>query len=151
VAEPRIDIGNRFASGIVNGFRVSAIVLADSGEAFNIPTNFDLNRDGVPGDRAVGVPRNSGRLPAFLGIDMRLSRGFDLREGLALEFYCEAANAFNMKAVSSYDPPSIPARNIASPVNPLTGQLQGPVPGFTTATALWRPAREIQLGVKVHF
>ena len=151
VAEPRIHLGNRFASGVLSGFQFSAIVLADSGEAFNITTNFDLNRDGVPGDRPVGIPRNFGRLPAFLGVDMRVSRGFKLGERFGLEFYCEAANVFNIKAVSSYYPSSILARNGASPVNPLTGELRGPLPAFTSATAVWRPAREIQLGMKVRF
>ena len=57
-----------------------------------------------------------------------------------IRWAAEAANVFNIKAVSSYDPSSLAARNvITSPVDPLTGQLRVPLPGFTSETAVWRP------------
>ena len=147
VARPKLSVANRFLNSVLNNNQLGMIVLADSGENFNI-TTIDLNRDGVLGpDRPVGIPRNSGRLPAFLGVDARYSRFFKLRENLSLEFYAEATNIFNMKQVSFYDGTSLPATLI----NASTGELLGPLPDFGSRLGTWRESRQLQVGAKIHF
>lgn len=147
VAHPTFMAANRFLNGLLNNNQIGLIVIADSGENFNI-TTVDLNGDGVLGpDRPVGVARNSGRLPAYLGVDARYSRFFRLSETLSFEFYAEAMNVFNSKQVSAYNNTFLPA----SLVNPLTGELRGSLPEFGSQSANYRESRQLQLGARIHF
>lgn len=147
IARPKFSVANRFLNAVLNNNQIGIIVFADSGENFNI-TTIDLNRDGVLGpDRPVGIPRNSGRLPPFLGVDARYSRFARFRENLSLEFYAEATNIFNAKQVSFYDGTSLPANLI----NTSTGELLGPLPDFGRNSATWRESRQVQFGAKIHF
>ncbi len=156
IARPSARTRSRILSAILNGNQLGVIIFADSGEVQNIVTNFDLNRDGVFGntgpDRPVGVPRNSLRIPAFFNVDLRISRSFTLGADRSIEIYAEAANAFNGKFLSSYGSTSLAGSNLTSSlVNPVTGQLRGPLPDFNLGVLNWRPMRQIQLGVKVYF
>ena len=152
VAEPSFRAANRLLNAFLNNNQLGLIVLANSGENFNITTG-DLNRDGVLGsDTPVGVPRNSGRLPAYLGVDARYSRFFGLREKFGFEFYAEATNVFNSKQVSFYDGTILPSNNaFTSLVNPLTGELRGRLPNFRGMAANRRDSRQVQLGAKIYF
>jgi hypothetical protein len=49
---------------------------ASSGVPFTITTGFDDNHDTVANDRPLGVTRNTGRAPATLQLDLRLSKSF---------------------------------------------------------------------------
>ncbi|MGI8410030.1 MAG: carboxypeptidase regulatory-like domain-containing protein [Pyrinomonadaceae bacterium] len=147
VARPKFSFANRFLDRLLNDNQIGLIVLADSGETFNI-TTIDLNRDGVLGpDRPAGIPRNSGRMPPFVGVDARYSRFFNLNEKLSFEFYAEAANVFNIKQVSGYAGTSLPSFLI----NTATGELRVPLPDFKNVPASWHRSREIQFGAKLHF
>ena len=152
VARPAFSFANHFLDALMNNNQLGLIVIADSGENFNITTG-DLNRDGVLGsDRPAGVRRNSGRLPAYCGVDARYTRFFRLSEKLSFEFYAEATNVFNSKQVSSYDATSLPSGNVlTSLVNPRTGELRGPLPDFRTLSTTWRDNRQMQIGAKIHF
>jgi hypothetical protein len=155
VARPEFRFRNGLLKRLLNDNQLAVIVLADSGEPFNI-TSGDLNRDGITGaagpDRPVDVGRNAGRLPAFFIVDARYSRYCKFGEKRALEFYIEATNVFNKKQVSRYDAPSLPSGNIyTSPVNPVNGELRIPLPDRSTLTPAWRDSRQIQLGAKLHF
>ncbi|MEO7674331.1 MAG: hypothetical protein ABIU09_09680 [Pyrinomonadaceae bacterium] len=152
VARPAFSVTNRFLNALLNNNQIGLIVIADSGENFNISTG-DLNRDGVFGsDRPVAVPRNSGRLPAYCGVDARYSRFFRLGEKYSFEFYAEATNVFNSKQVSFYDGTILTSNNInTSDVNPLTGELLGPLPDFRSRSITWRDSRQLQFGAKIHF
>lgn len=147
VAKPAFSIANRFLNVLSNHNQIGVILLADSGKNFNF-TTIDLNGDGVSGpDRPVGVPRNFGRLPAFLDVNARYSRFFKVSEKFSFEFYAEATNIFNSKQVSSYDAISLPA----SVINPLTGELRGTLPDASNLSPEWLDSRQIQLGIKIHF
>ena len=113
----------------------------------------DLNLDGVLGsDRPVGVPRNSGRLLAYFGVDARYSRFLRLSEKFSFEFYAEATNVFNSKQVSFYNDTFLSSNNInTSQVNPLTGELRRPLPDVRTLLPSWRESRQVQLGARIHF
>ena len=155
VARPSLRSPNRWLNVLLNDNQLAIIIIADSGENFNRTTG-DLNRDGVTGgagpDRPVGVKRNSARIPPFCAVDARYSRYFKFGERYAFELYAEAANVFNTRSVSTYDNTSLPSSNIfTSPVNPLTGELQGPLPDVRELSANWRGSRQIQFGAKIHF
>ncbi len=153
VARPRFRTANRLFDALLNDNQLGLILIADSGENFDISAAADLNRDGVLGsDRPVGVSRNSGRLAAYFGVDARYSRIFKLSEKFSFEFYAEATNAFNSKQVSFYNGTSLSSNNIfTSLVNPLTGELRGPLPDFGSQSATYRESRQLQFGAKIHF
>lgn len=152
VARPTLHLTNRFLNVLLNNNQIGLIVLANSGENFNI-TTADINRDGVLGpDRPVGVGRNTGRLPAFVGVDARYSRIFRLRERLSFEIYAEATNIFNEKQVAAYNNTVLSGNNVfTSLVNPLTGALRSALPDFGSQSATWRDSRQLQFGAKIHF
>jgi Carboxypeptidase regulatory-like domain len=155
VARPKFMVTNEVLSRLVNNNQVSLMAFADSGENFNVVAGFDLNRDGSGGagpDRPATVGRNAFRLPAFFRVDLRVSRFITLSKDLALEIYGEASNVFNGKYVSSYNGTVLPASNLfTDAVNPITGELRGPIPQFDESQANWRESRQIQLGVRFHF
>lgn len=154
VARPTIKVSNGVLRSLVNGNQLSMIMIADSGETFNITTG-DINGDGVTGstgpDRPVGVPRNSGRLPAYWGIDARYSRYVTLSEKRSLEFFIEASNVFNLKQTNSYVAANLQANSTTSIVDPITGLLRGPIPDPSTMSPSWRESRQVQLGATMHF
>jgi hypothetical protein len=148
VLNPKFSFQNSFLNTVFNHNQFSAIVIADSGETFNITTG-DLNGDGVTGsDRPVGIARNSGRLPAYIGVDARYSRKFSLSDKRSLEFYIEATNVFNKKQVSAYQR-TILRLNVD--VDPTTGLLLHPLLDPSTMEPTWRESRQVQLGLKFHF
>jgi len=150
VLRPQFHFENAFLNTLLNHNQIGVIMIADSGEAFNITTG-DLNLDGVTGpagpDRPVGILRNSGRLPAYIGVDTRYSRYFGLSEKRSLEFYIEATNLFNKKQVDGYDGANLPL----SLVDLATGILRVQLPDRSTLLPTWRDSRQVQLGIKFHF
>ena len=103
-------------------------------------------------DRPVGILRNAGRLPAFVGVDARYSRYFRIGEKRSLEFYIEATNLFNSKHVDTYGAANLPLINVhTSIVDPITGELREPLPSPSTMSPTWRESRQVQIGAKVHF
>jgi hypothetical protein len=103
-------IENRFARGLLNGFRLSGIYTAESGRPFaatvsvpNLP--FTLNGaqyNGFGGILGLGglnlapnIPRNSNYGEANYRIDLRLARDIKLTERLVVELVGEGFNIFN--------------------------------------------------------
>jgi hypothetical protein len=133
------------------GFQFSTIVQLGSGRPFNILAGTDLNGDGdggaFPPDRArtnladpsTSVPRNSGRLPWQVTVDLRLNKRLRVAPALTLDLMAEAFNLFNRTnftevnnifGVSTY------------PTNPVATY------GRFEQTA---PPRQIQLGARFSF
>ncbi|MBI4851980.1 MAG: TonB-dependent receptor [Acidobacteria bacterium] len=75
-------------------FQFSTIINLQSGTPYNIVTD-DLNRDGVRGDRPLGLGRNVGIVPGFANIDLRIGRAFRIKELVKIECFIEAFNLFN--------------------------------------------------------
>ena len=150
VAEPRIRTTNRVGA-LLNGYQISLISFADSGENQNLVVGFDLNRDGVFGpngpDRPAGIPRNFIRRPPFFSLDLRLSRSFGVGRSRSLSVFAEAANVFNSKSLSSYLSTTLNEGH----VDPESGLLRGPLPDLANGAVAWRPSRQVQAGLRLSF
>ena len=89
------------------GVQLAGILTAGSGRPFTPLAGVDLNGDGnggqFPPDRArrdpldesTSVARNSGTTANQLNLDLRVSRKFRIRNGLAFEAIVDAFNLFN--------------------------------------------------------
>lgn len=159
VGRPDFDIENRFWRALLNDNQLGVILIANSGERYNIVSALDLNADGVTGsDRPVGVGRNSGITPKQFNVDMRYSRFFSFNERFKLEAFVEATNIFNINSIYQFNSTTIPF-NLTAPLNNGTdalGNLINGLPDYQTnypslggATAL--DSRNFQIGFKFIF
>jgi outer membrane receptor protein involved in Fe transport len=98
---------------------------------FNIQLPNDRNGDTTFNDRPIGVGRNTGKGFDYRALDLRISRTFPLRHGLALETILDAFNVLNRP-------------NYQVPNNIITSAT------FGRPTAVNDP-RQLQLGVRVVF
>jgi hypothetical protein len=127
----------------------SPIYQFHSGQPFNLLVGgTDLNSDRHnTTDRPPYAGRNTGRGPAFQTFDMRLQRGFAVKERLRLDLMFEAFNLFNKLNYQSVNntvgatftaPFNVTGRNDRRPTDPL---------GFTSAF----DSRRLQLGFRLTF
>ena len=129
---------------------VSSIVNAGSGRPFNILAGADLNIDGnggtFPPDRprrepaleATSVGRNSGTLPAFATVDLRVSRLFRVG-GVTFEPMLDVFNLLNRTNYTEI-------QNVFG-----TGVYPSqPIPSFGEFTQAG-PSRQVQFGLKLEF
>ncbi len=146
------DRPHRFVlSGIYTGparVEFSSIVSASSGLPYTILAGADLNGNGDattdrarrdPASEASSLPRDTGRLPAQVSIDLRVSRRFSLASRIRLDVMLDTFNLLNrtnFTAVNNvWGPGAYPAY---------------PLPSFGQFTAAG-PPREIQLGARLVF
>jgi hypothetical protein len=159
VGRPDFNIENRFWRSLLNDNQLGIILIANSGERYNIVSGLDLNADGVSGsDRPVGIGRNSGKTPKQFNVDMRYSRFFSFNERFKLEAFVEATNIFNINSIYQFNSTTIPF-NLAAPLSNGTdalGNLINGLPDYETnyqslggATAL--DSRNFQIGFKFIF
>jgi hypothetical protein len=87
--------GTGIGALLLNHNQVGVILQANSGLPFNIRSNLDLNLDGLPNDRPIGIDRNGGRLGRVVDLDLRYSRFVPLTSAQRLELFFEAKNLFN--------------------------------------------------------
>ncbi|MBV9073853.1 MAG: TonB-dependent receptor [Acidobacteria bacterium] len=81
---------------VLEGWQVSAILTAETGQPYSGLVGFDLNNDGnFATDRVPGLGRDTFYLPASISLDPRLTRTVRLRDRLQLQMMFEAFNAFN--------------------------------------------------------
>lgn len=154
VAQPTFsNVKNKALRSVLNNNQIAIIVTANNGETYNVVTNLDLNRDGVLGvDRPVGIKRNQFRTPKQFNVDMRYSRFIKLKEKFKLEIFGEFVNLFNINSIFQYNNTTLTANNVnTSLVNPLTGELRGPLPDFKALGATSLDSRQFQLGFKLIF
>jgi len=107
-----------------------------SGIPFNVTTGRDDNRDGLANDRPVGVARNTGNGPDFVGLDLRWYREFKLRppskeNSPSMTFSVDAFNVLNRVNYQNY---------LGALSSPLFGKPAGAL-----------PPRRIQAGFRVQF
>ena len=130
---------------------VSSIVTIASGRPYNVLAGVDLNGDGNGGafppdraratlaDPATSVSRNTGTLPNYATVDLRVSRRFRLADRASVDGLFEVFNLFNRTNYTEIN-------NIfgtgSFPSNPL-----GTFGQFTQAA----PPRQVQLAVKINF
>lgn len=127
-------------NGLVNlplKFQISGIFRAQSGFHFSrlftagfLDPDGDGNTNGVDVRNAV---RNGFTAPAFVNLDMRFSKRFNIREKIKLDLFYEMFNVFNAKN------PAAIQNNPGSTLIPF-GQAQQVLPG-----------REGQVGIRIEF
>lgn len=144
------EVESPFKNLVVRNWRLVPIFVASSGRPFNLLLGFDANGDGrSQSDRPGQAGRNSGMGDKYLSMDLRLARGFIMKETRTLEFTFEAFNLFNrvnMLGINNIVGTSLigstdfnlSGRRDRTPTEPL---------GFTTAA----DARKLQLGLRFTF
>ncbi|MGH9943511.1 MAG: TonB-dependent receptor domain-containing protein [Pyrinomonadaceae bacterium] len=145
VGRPKFQLENTFVRRLVNDNQVGFIVTANSGEAFNIVSQRDLNNDGFgagSSDRPLFVGRNTGRTPNQFNVDMRYSRFVTITERFNVEVFGEFLNLFNRNSIFQVN------GVIATDVN---GNLSAPLPDFTRQNPVALDSRQFQLGFKFNF
>jgi len=119
-------------------FQLGLLMTASSGLPFNITTGFDDNGDTVANDRPPGVTRNTGRGPATVQLDVRLSKNFTMnhewRGSQRREVVTIGVDVFN----------AINRTNVASVV----GVQTSPFFGRANSAA---PARVVQFSARYSF
>ncbi|MBI4850939.1 MAG: TonB-dependent receptor [Acidobacteria bacterium] len=83
---------------LLKNYRLSTIITLESGRPYNLLTGEDTNRNGdafQPGDRPLGMGRNSGITPGFANVDLRLSRNISINERFSTTLNIELFNVFN--------------------------------------------------------
>ncbi len=95
-------VGNAIFAGPTSGnyllrdYLLSFIVTLESPHRFSKFAGFDANGDVFPVNDRVGLePRNTFEGDSLQTVDMRVSRSFQLREKLRMEFIAEAFNLLN--------------------------------------------------------
>jgi hypothetical protein len=130
---------------------VSAILTAASGAPFNILAGVDLNGDAdggsfpadrarsVPGDPSTSLPRNAGRLPSQVTLDVRVSRAWPVKGAARVDLLLEAFNLANRTNITE--------------VNGVFGTGAFPAAPLATYGQWLRsgPPRQIQIGARLHF
>ncbi len=107
-----------------------------TGAPFNITTGRDDNHDGIANDRPVGLQRNAGQGPGYLGLDVRWSRELRFRptakdKSPSLTFSLDALNILNRTNYLTY-----------------VGALSSPFFGHAVTA---QPPRRLQLGARFQF
>ena len=146
VFQPQFNLLNKMLRYLFNNNQFGIIATANSGERFNIISNFDLNGDGFSNsDRPIGIKRNSGKTPPQFNTDLRYSRFFKFTDRYKLEVFGEFQNLFNVNRIVGFN-------NVTVATNQTTGELIGDLPDFklrNQSTA--QESRQFQLGFKFIF
>lgn len=150
VAHPQFNIANKTLRRIFNDNQIGVIATANSGERFNIVTDFDLNGDGIFGavmtnsDRPVGIRRNSGKTPPQYNVDFRYSRFFNFTDRYKFELFAEFQNLFNTNSIVGFTRVTVDTN--------AAGELIGALPDFKARNqSTAQDSRQFQLGFKFIF
>jgi hypothetical protein len=154
---------------------LAPIFTASSGRPWNLLVGYDANGDNEDVDRtflvtagqpAVYAGRNTGIGPDYVNFDLRMTKRLYFEKRVNAELSIEAFNLFNHVNFSGVNN-IVPSETLLlpNPANPLVPrtvvrpvQLSnfrvvaggGRVTDFSGYTAAF-PARQIQLGIKLHF
>jgi hypothetical protein len=146
---------------IFGGWTIAPIVTAQSGRPYSPGINV-TNRPGIgalnssltgSGGDSYFLPlgRNSFRQPRIINVDARLSRRFNIREEMNIEFLAEAFNLFNRTHITSVN---TTAFNLVSATTGAPGTLLVPTTTFGTDTqtgnSIFRE-RQVQFAVRFEF
>jgi hypothetical protein len=94
-------IQNRFLRTLAEGWQLTGIFNAQSGEPYTALVNSDLNNDGNNrNERAPGFGRNTFHLPAIIALDPRVSRTIRFTERANLQLIAEAFNVLNHQNIT---------------------------------------------------
>jgi hypothetical protein len=94
-------IRSRFLKTLAEGWQITGIFNAQSGEPYTALVNTDLNNDGNNrNERAPGFGRNTFNMPAIIALDPRVSRTIRFTERANLQLIAEAFNVLNHQNVT---------------------------------------------------
>jgi len=94
-------IHNRVLKTLAEGWQLTGILNAQSGEPYTALVNSDLNNDGNSrNERAPGFGRNTFNMPAIIALDPRVSRTIRFTERARLQLIAEAFNVLNHQNVT---------------------------------------------------
>ena len=150
VLSPHFDVASP-VKYLVNNNQLTFIMLATSGDIFNIGSNQSLNKDPtVPNQlqRPLFIGRDTFRGPAIYEFDMRYSRFFPITERIRPEFLAEFTNLFNHSNFAGGSPTSGAAINAIATVD-AAGNITKP-PSFARANTIM-DSRLMQLGFRLTF
>lgn len=137
---------------LFTGWTIAPILQASSGRPFNLLAGVDVNGDNyTTNDRPYPAGRDIGRGPAYVSVDLRLSRRFRLGrvESRTLEFLAEGfnlANHTNFKTVNN----TVGAVPLSSLPASITG-IRGAAPTTPLAFTSAFDPRQFQFGLKLSF
>ena len=127
---------------ILHDFRFSSLLSVESGQPFNVFAGSDANRDGNPlSDRPGNLGRNTLNGPAYASFDMRVARGFQLRERVRADFSGDLFNVFNRTNIKDLNT-LYGGTDLTLPPNPILG--------FNTPRDAYNPF-QFQAAVKLSF
>jgi len=169
------DLSSAVVRQLLNGWSVSTIVVAATGQPYNANIGTSILGSAIAGDggmtgaevstfagptggRVSWLARNSFNLPNLTNVDFRLGRGITFHEKYRLNFVVDAFNLFNHTIVSAvnttaytYSGPTITG------TGPCLGHTNGclvPSPSFgsrSTTSSLLYGARQLQFGARFNF
>ncbi len=94
-------IQNRVLKTLAEGWQLTGILNAQSGEPYTALVNADLNNDGNSrNERAPGFGRNTFNMPAIVTLDPRVSRTIRITERAKLQLIGEAFNILNHQNIT---------------------------------------------------
>lgn len=144
VAEPKFEMSSKLLDRILNNNRISAMGTVNSGYAFNVVSENDLNGDGLRHDRPIGISRNSGTPPAQLNVDLRYARIIPVGQRFRFELFAEFTNLLNVSSIVQFN-------NTAVATSP-NGETIGGMPSFRTRNqSTFQESRQVQAGIKFIF
>jgi hypothetical protein len=136
---------------LLRNTELSSIVTLQSGRPFTLFVGFDANNDGNPVTDRVGTSsRNTYRGDSLQTVDLRLSRGFHIREKAQMHFAFDAFNLFNRANVdevfSVYGAPDF----IGMPPTHFGDHITGPSGQVGAPRTVFNP-RQLQFSAKLTF
>ncbi|MEQ1762909.1 MAG: TonB-dependent receptor [Pyrinomonadaceae bacterium] len=144
VAQPKFEVRSNFLRRVLNHNQLAVIATANSGYAFNIVSETDLNADGFRHDRPLGIARNSGTTPPIFNLDLRYSRFVPMGGSMRFEVFTEFTNVFNVSGIVQFN-------NISVPTNS-DGELIGSLPDLRARNqSTFQESRQFQVGVRFFF
>ncbi|MGE5233274.1 MAG: TonB-dependent receptor [Acidobacteriota bacterium] len=127
---------------LLDGWSMSWIATAASGQPYSEQVTNDLNRDGNSRNDIVPGSRNSKRLPSYYNLDLRLAKRFAVSGDWHVELIAEAFNLFNRNNIST--------QRTGFYTYDATHNLLVPQAGFGQSTAAF-DNRIVQLAIKLSF
>ena len=127
---------------VLHDFKFSSLLSLESGQPFNVFAGSDANRDGNPlSDRPGNLGRNTLQGPGYASFDMRVARGFQIRERLRADLSGDLFNVFNRTNIKDLNT-LYGGTDLSLPPNPVLG--------FNTPRDAYNPF-QFQFGMKLSF
>jgi hypothetical protein len=136
---------NAVVRQLLSGNEIGVLLQFNSGLPLNIPSNRDLNGDGISNnDRPLFVDRNSLYLPARKNVDLRYTRWIPLHGSTRAEIIMELKNVFNTVEMAGITT-STAVDTLGNPLAPI------PTDPNQFVNPSGYEQRKFQLGFKVRF